>query len=394
MKIRRTYKYRIYPNKEQKALMNRWLETCRVLYNDCLTERRDAWKTSRKSISYYDQAKQLKDIKIFDDEIKKIYAQVLRDVLKRVDKTFKNFFRIIKRKGKSGYPRYKSKTRYNSFTYPQDGFKLENKKLILSKIGSINIKKHRNILEDAEIKTCTIKKDLDRWYACFSVEAEIKDRNIEITNPIGIDLGISHLITFSNGETIDNPRYLIKSEKKLARKHKKLSKSKKGSNNRNKRKFELAKTHRKIKNQRNDFLHKISRSLVDSYDLIVLEKLNIKSMLKNHYLAKSISDASWSKLANFVSYKAEEAGKRVEFVDPKNTSQECSNCGRIVKKSLSQRVHKCPFCGLIMDRDQNAAINILKRGLKNVGQELSEFKPEDFKTKDDTGSYFLDNISE
>jgi putative transposase len=386
MKIKRTYKYRIYPNKKQETLMSKWLESCRVLYNNCLTERKDAWKVCKKSINYNDQNRQLPEIKIFDNELKEIYAQVLQDVLRRIDIAFKNFFRRIKKREKAGYPRYKPKSRYNSFTYPQNGFKFgeDNKKLILSKIGAINIKKDRNIPEDTEIKACIIKKDLDRWYACFIVEIETIESNYnkEITNPIGIDLGISHLITFSNGETIDNPRYLIKSEKKLVRKQRKLNKAKKRSNNRNKRRFKLAKIYRKIKDQRNDFLHKISRLLVDSYDLIVLEKLNIKNMLKNnHYLARSINDASWSKLTNFISYKAEEAGKIIEFVDPKNTSQECSNCGKIVKKSLNQRVHKCPCCGLILDRDQNAAINILNRGLKNVGQGLSKFKPEDFNKK-------------
>jgi putative transposase len=386
MKLKRTYKYRIYPNREQKSILDKWLETCRVLYNDCLTERRDAWNVSHKSINYYDQANQLKEIKTFDDNLKEVHSQVIQDVLKRVDKAFKNFFRRVsgKRREKAGYPRYKGKDRYDSFTYPQSGFKLEGGKLILSKIGSINIKKHRGLPEDAEIKTCTIERDLDRWYACFAVEIEVKDpdQNKEITleNPIGIDLGINHLITFSDGSTIGNPRYLSKSEKRLKRDQRRLSRAKKRSNNRKKRIFELAKTHRKVRDQRTDLLHKVSRSLVNTFDLIIFEDLKVKNMLKNHHLAKSISDVSWSQLTNFVSYKAEEAGRRVEFVNPKNTSQECSNCGGIVKKSLAQRVHRCPFCGLVMDRDENAAINILKKGLEklNVGQELSEFKPEDF----------------
>ena len=383
MKIKRTYKYRIYPNQEQKSILDRWLDICRVLYNDCLTERRDAWDVSHKSINYYDQNSQLPEIKTFDDEIKEVYSQVIQDVLKRIDQSFKNFFRRVKEhREEPGYPRYKGKDRYDSFTYPQSGFKLEYEKLILSKIGSINIKKHRDIPESTNIKTCTIERDLNRWYACFTVEIEREEPNYEaITNPIGIDLGISHLITLSNGDMEDNPRYLVKSERKLSRKQRKLSKSKRGSNNRSKRRFEVAKTHRTVREQRTDLLHKISRSLVNTYDLIVFENLKVKNMLKNHHLAKSISDVSWSQLTNFVSYKAEEAGRRVEFVNPKNTSQECSNCGKIVKKSLAQRVHKCPFCGLIMDRDENAAINILKRGLKRVGQELSEFKLEDFSTR-------------
>ncbi|VUT26385.1 MAG: putative transposase [Candidatus Methanolliviera sp. GoM_oil] len=384
--MRKTYKYRIYPSREQKTLIEEWLNICRVLYNDCLTERRDAWQSCRKSINYYDQQNQLPEIKTFDDGLKRVHSQVIQDVLKRIDKSFKNFFKKVKKKEKAGYPRYKPRSRYNSFTYPQSGFEIseDGKKLILSKIGSINIKKHRDIPENAKIKTCTIERDLNRWYACFSVEIEVEDldqnegiRN-EITNPIGIDLGINHLITFSDGSTIDNPRYLAKSEKRLKRDQRRLSRAKKRSNNRKKRIFELAKTHRKVRDQRADLLHKISHSLVDTFDLIIFEDLNVRGMLKNHHLAKSISDVSWSQLTNFVSYKAEEAGRRVEFVNPKNTSQECSNCGGIVRKSLSQRVHKCPFCGLVMDRDENAALNILKKGLSRVGQELSKVKPEDF----------------
>ena len=379
MKIKRTYKHRIYPNREQKSILETWLEICRILYNDCLTERRDAWDNSHKSVNYYDQANQLKEIKTFDDDLKEVYSQVIQDVLKRIDKSFKNFFRRVKKREKAGYPRYKGSDRYDSFTYPQSGFELEDKKLILSKIGSVNIKKHRDIPESAEIKTCTIERDLDRWYACFTVEIEIEEPNYEaITNPIGIDLGISHLLTLSNGDMVDNPKYLSKSERKLSRKQRKLSKSKKGSDNRTKRRFDVSKTHRTVREQRTDLLHKISHKLINTYDLIVFEDLKIRNMLKNHHLAKSISDVSWSQLTNFVSYKAEEAGKRVEFVNPKNTSQKCSNCGKIVKKPLSQRVHRCPFCGLVMDRDENAAINILKKGLMNVGQGLSEFKPEDF----------------
>ncbi len=267
MKVKRTYKYRIYPKQEQKSILEKWLETCRVLYNDCLTERRDAWQSCRKSINYYDQADQLKEIKSFDNDLKEIHSQVVQDVLKRIDKAFKNFFRRVKRKEKAGYPRYRPKSRYNSFTYPQTGFEFskDGKKLILSpkKIGSINIKQHRDIPEDAEIKTCTIERDLDRWYACFTVEIEVKEPNQgkEITNPIGVDLSINHLITLSNEDTEDNPRYLTKSERKLARKQKKLSKSRKGSNNRRKRRFEVAKTYRKIRWQRTDLLHKVSHSL-------------------------------------------------------------------------------------------------------------------------------------
>jgi putative transposase len=178
---------------------------------------------------------------------------------------------------------------------------------------------------------------------------------------------IEKFAALSDGVLIKNPQFLRESEAKLKYEQRKLSRKKKGSNSRKKQKHKLAKLHCKIKNRRNNFLHIESRKLVRSYDVIVLEDLRIKNMVKNHHLAKSISDASWAKFIEYVSYKAESAGKKVVFVNPRNTSQICSSCGEIVKKSLSVRTHICPYCGLILDRDVNAAINILRLGTSPGG---------------------------
>ena len=358
-----TYKYRLYPNKTQRQLLVNTLESCRVLYNCALEQRKTAYKQFKISLNYNTQAKELKTLKKYVSEYKEIYSQVLQNVLLRLDDAFKKFFDRVKSGEKPGYPRFKGRGWYDSFTYPQSGFSLSdnrkgNQKLRLSKIGKVTVRLHRAI--KGNIKTCMIKRELDKWHVCFACETkpEILPKTYK---DAGIDVGIEKFAALSDGALIKNPQFLRESEAKLKYEQRKLSRKKKGSNSRKKQKHKLAKLHCKIKNRRNNFLHIESRKLVRSYDVIVFEDLRIKNMVKNHYLAKSISDASWAKFIKYVSYKAESAGKKVIFVNPRNTSQICSNCGAMVKKSLSVRVHKCP-CGLEIDRDINAAINILRAG--------------------------------
>ncbi|NOQ48218.1 MAG: IS200/IS605 family element transposase accessory protein TnpB [Methanococcoides sp.] len=200
---------------------------------------------------------------------------------------------------------------------------------------------------------------MNQWYAIFSVDMGATPEKIDPATSIGIDVGLNSCVTLSNGEQHDPPTYYRKSERSLAVQQKRLSKKKKGSVNRLKQKTKVVKVHRKIHNQRIDFNHKLSRILVDRFDTLVFEDLSIKNMVKNHHLAKSIHDVAWGQLIQMAKSKAEEAGKYVELVNPYNTSQKCSRCETIVKKGLSARVHKCPECGLELDRDINAAINIL-----------------------------------
>lgn len=372
--MRRTYKFRLYPNGNTEVGLYRTLSTCRHLYNDALSDRKRQAEmymlpVERDWINYYDQAEKLKADKQTNPYLKEVYSQVLQDVLRRLDKSFKNFFRRVKNGENPGYPRFKGRNRYDSFTYPQSGFFLEGDKLHLSKIGSAKIILHRPI--EGMIKTCTIRRDVDQWYACFSVEFPDVPKK-QITSAVGVDVGLNSLITLSNGEKIGPPKFLRKSEERLSREQRRLSRRKKGSNNWDRQRIKVAKVHRKIRNQRMDFNHKLSRKLVDNYGMIVFENLNINNMVKNHYLAKSISDAGWYQLQSFTSYKAEEAGGCVEFVSANRTSQLCSSCNINVPKSLSVRTHRCPFCGLTINRDENASKNILKRG---IGQELSEYTP-------------------
>ena len=377
--MKRSFKYQIYPTAEQEAAMKGWLETCRILYNNSLNKRKEAYEQDNLTLNYYDLANTLSEGKRENEYLATVHSQVLQDVLKRLDKAFRNFFRRVKQGGKPGHPRFKSYDRYDSFTYPQSGFKfIGKKKLKLSKIGIVTIRLHRPIPPEANIKTCTIKREADHWYAVLTVESPDipqPQKKANVNNAIGIDLGIKELITLSTGEKVHNPKWLRASEKKLAKEQRKLSKKSKGSVGMKKQKLEVQKVHRKIKNQRKDFHHKLSNELVQNYDLIVFEDLKIRNMVKNHFLAKSISDAGWGQLVSFTSYKAEGAGKNVELVIPNGTSQDCSGCGEVVPKTLAVRVHKCPHCGLVMDRDENAAINIRNRGLAKVGQGLPESTP-------------------
>jgi putative transposase len=370
----KSYNFRIYPNRNQETALIFVLNTCRHLYNAALAKRKHQADINRiyqdfqvfpwgklQWMNYYDQAADL--IKNKNEYQKQVYSQILQNVLKRVERSFLNFFRG------AGYPRFRGRNRYDSFTYPQKGFELIDGKIKLSKIGLIKIKQHREI-ED-KIKTCTIKRDVDHWYVSFSVEINQDISPVNVSSAVGVDVGLKSLITLSSGEQIEPPKHYRKAEDKLRAAGKSLSRKVKGSNNRNKQQIKVGRVHRKIRNQRKDFAHKVSRTLVDSYGKIAFEKLQIQNMVKNKHLAKSISDAGWYQLMEMTKFKAEWAGKVVSLVNAHNTTQLCSRCGEKVKKSLAVRVHNCPVCGLILERDHNAAINILNE----VGQGMPELTP-------------------
>jgi len=359
--MKTAYKFRMYPNKQQEASLDLTLDTCRHLYNRALADRKNAYEQEGISRSYEDQASMLV-VEKKDGNFKAVFSQVLQDVLRRLDKSFKAFFRRVKAGEAPGYPRFKGNGWYKSFTYPQVGFKLDGSKLNLSKIGSIRIFKHREV--EGKIKTCTIKKDnLGHWYVILVSEVE----DVSPTEPktaIGVDVGLNSLVALSTGEAIEYPRYYVQAEERLAAAQRNLSRKMKGSANRLKAKAKVAKLHQKIQHHRDEFLHQVSRMIVDSADLIVFENLNISGMLKNHHLAKHIQDHAWGKLIQFTQSKAAKAGKIVELVDARYTSQKCSRCGIMVPKTLADRTHLCPNCGLEMDRDINASLNIRTLGLR------------------------------
>jgi len=365
----RAYRYRIFPTKSQITLLERTLEICRWVYNDTLALRKDAWEQEQRSISLFETNKTLTQWKKDQPDLKQVYAQTLQNVQVRVDLAFKAFFRRVKAGEKDpGFPRFKGKGRYDSFTYPQGqkgGFKFEGERLHLSKIGDVQIVLHRPV--EGMIKTLTIRRSsTGKWYACFSADYEPISKPRKETT-VGIDVGLESFATLSNGEKIKNPRFFCTDEKALAKAHRKLSKAEKGTPERKKARKIVAHIHERIANRRLDFAHQTSRQLVNRFGIIVFEDLNIMNMQKNHHLAKSIADVAWNMFITITESKAEEAGSRVVLVNPRYTSQKCSRCGMIVKKTLSERVHNCPHCGLMMDRDQNAAINIMRLGLQSQG---------------------------
>ena len=361
MKKTKSYRFRIYPTIVQIEDMQHTLNTCRFLYNDCLEDRKNAYERTGITVGYYDQQYELKNREGIN-----IYSKVAQDVLRRLQKAYNDFFDRVKKGEKPGYPRFQGFARYNSFTYSQSGFKiLDNGKLHLSKIGDIKLVQHREM--EGKVKTITVKRDGNHWYASFSTELKIDIEPVEIRKMTGIDVGIKTLGVLSNGDEIPNIRITNNYEKRLAKVQRRLSRMKKGSSNRNKQKTKVQNVHRDIRNVRNDYLQKQSTILVKDYDLIAMEELQVKNMIKNHKLAKSIADVSWNKFKLMIKYKAEWAGKEVIFVDPRNTSKTCSVCGHIQSMPLSQRTYTCS-CGNTMDRDHNAAINILRRAVGTTVQ--------------------------
>jgi len=358
----KTYKFRLFPTRKQKKTLDWTLDTCRILYNSALADRNRHYKETGKGLSRIDQQRILVQDKKNITYLTGIYSQVLQEVLFRAEKSYKNFFRRIKEKsGKAGYPRFKPIGRYDSFTYPQLGFSINDGILNLSKIGCIKLKQTRNI--NGIIKTCNIKKEIDKWYVCLSVEYNVIPKPAP-DKQIGIDVGIKSFAVLSDGKIIDNPEYLANAEKELSKKQRVLSSKKKGSNKRNKAKIAVARFHKKISNQRKDFHHKVSRQIIDNYGYVVVEDLQIKNMVKNHNLAKSISDAGWGQFVSFLTYKAEEAGCYVKKINPRNTSKTCNICGYIYQEmTLAIRSWDCPICKSHHNRDVNASINILNKGV-------------------------------
>ena len=403
----KAYKYRLYPNKATTSKLYWTLNRCRELYNAALSEYQDAYKQHIRTrmyqnehgqwiiaemqanmkvntVTYLDQQNALPQIKSeIREEYQDIAAHVLQDVLRRLDKAMKAFYRRIREGQTPGFPRFKGCDRYDSFTYPDEaGWKLEGTVLHLSKIGDIKIKMHREL--QGTIKTVIIKKEVDEWYATFFCEVKKPEKLPRSYEDVGIDLGVSHLATLSNGNMIEHPRYYRRARKKLEVTHQKVSRGKKGSHRRTKAKKQLGKAHRKIARQRKDFLHKASRRLVNQYQVIVFEDIKVSNLVRKpkakqdeegNYipngaaakggLNKSILDAGWGMFVSMCSVKAEEAGRTLIKVNPKFTSQICSTCGTVRKKDLSERWHSCD-CGAELDRDVNAAMNILARGYNTL----------------------------
>lgn len=365
MEVKKSYRFRLYPNRETEQKMQKTLEICRRTYNELLSIRQTTHEVTREGLSKFDMNNCIRYG--VDADISQVHSQVLQNINDRIDKAYANFFRRLKEKRsgkkiKAGYPRFKKK--YKSFTYPQSGFTLENNILFLSKIGKVQVRIGRKQNRPkGQIKTLTIKREPSgKWFAIFnSIEKERKKYKIN-NKKIGIDVGLEYFAMLSDGIKVDNPRFLIESEKRLKILNRRLSRKKLHSQNWNGAKKQVALIHERIKNQRHDFQHQLSHRIVSGYGTIAIEKLNIKNMVRHPYLAKHISDASWGTFARMLCYKAENAGARVLEVDPRGTSQMCSVCGNEVPKTLAQRWHRCPYCGVVLQRDLNSANAIITVG--------------------------------
>jgi len=301
MLIRKTFKYRLKPTKKQLKALGCTLDECRWLYNHLLEQRKLAYEELDISLTKFQQNIFLPFLKLDRRELLTVHSQVLQNVTDRSDKAFQNFFRRCKSGEKPGFPRFRGFDRYTSFCYAQSGFSVKGSEVKLSKIGSIRFKLHREI--QGKIKTCTLSRESGNWYVCFSCEVDLNPLP-ENSKSIGIDLGIENFATFSDGQTLANPRFFKKAEKEVAKSQKKLSKLEKGTPERKKQKKTTSNIHRKIKNRRSDFCHKISRKIVNEYQHICIEDLNTSRMMQGSFLAKSIADVSWSQFTQFLTYKA------------------------------------------------------------------------------------------
>lgn len=359
--MRKAFQYRakVSPSTEKK--LDDWLWLCKDLYNACIEQRKDAWGRCGKRVDWVNQANELVVLKAEFQQYKDVGAQVLQDVVRRVDKSFIRFFKRVKQGQKPGYPRYKGIDRYDSFTFPSNrGWSLGGRNFTIKKIGRLKIHLSRPI--EGNIKTVTVKRSASRkWFVNFSCD-DVPEKILPFsTTGVGIKVGLNVFLTDSDGNAIENPRFYEKAQPELRRKQRSLNRKQPYSSNRKKATLAVAKCHERITNKRKDFITKTARHYVQNYGIIYIEHLEIASMLKDKHLAKSITSASWGKFFNKLEAAAEEARRRVLRVNPGNISQMCL-CGEIVKESLDAITHKCSHCGVVIDLDILAAKNILRAG--------------------------------
>jgi putative transposase len=384
---RKTYKEKLRPTPQQERELEGVLWRCRTLSNVALEQRITAWQRCHVSVTRYQQEAELKAIRAEFPEYAAIHSHVLQDVLARLDKTYQAFFRRLAAGEKPGFPRFQGKDRYHSFTYKEygNGVRLDNSALVLSKIGRIAVRWSRPL--EGTIKTVTVSREADGWYVCFSC-AGVPTQPLPLTGrETGIDVGLKVFLITADGEPTENPRYYCKAERALKKAQQRVSRRKKGSRRRRKAVHVLARTHQHVRRQRQDFHYKTALALVRAYDTIYVEAIQPANLSRRPApkpdehgtyahngasqkagLNKSIQDAGWRQFLSILAFKAACAGKRVEAVNPAYTSQDCSGCGERIYKSLSVRTHVCTNCGLILDRDENAALNIqwLGQSLRGV----------------------------
>ncbi|MGE5296845.1 MAG: RNA-guided endonuclease InsQ/TnpB family protein [Solirubrobacterales bacterium] len=377
--MRRAFKFRLFTNTNQERELETMRETHRRLYNACLDERKTVYDAEGRTVNYADQAARFTKARKTNPYYARINFSSAQATMRKLDKAYQAFFRRVKeKKGKTGFPRFKGRDRFDSIEFPShgDGIRRNGDKLRVQNVGVIKIKLHRVV--EGTIKTVTLKRDADQWYVVFS--CELPDVPILPTDrpPAGIDVGLEAFLTTSDGSREPNPRYLKHVLPELRRKARAVSRKKLRSKNRRKAVKRLRKIHTRVRNLRKEHHHQVALKLIRRHGLIAVESLNIQGMLKNDRLSRAIADAGWNGFLLTLRCKAESAGIAYVEVDARGTSQQCSGCGTEVRKDLNVRRHDCPHCGLSVHRDENAAKNILARGLqarigpvgRNVGQQV------------------------
>lgn len=361
----RVYRFRLYPTRLQEESFWHTLDLLRGIYNAGLEERRDAWRKQGVSVTRAMQEKALTEIKHTCPAYAGVHTHLLQDVTTRLDRAFQAFFRRVKAGQTPGFPRFKGRDRYHTFTFKDAGrgngaaFVAGGKRLRLAGIGNVKVKIHREM--EGTLKTVGVTLDSDgHWYAL--VTRDVAPKPLPATGvETGIDVGLKAFLATSEGELVPNPRPLATARIRVERAQRKVSRRTKGSGRRRKARTLLARAHAHVRNVRRDFHHKTARGLVNRYDRIAVEDLNIKGLARG-MIAKSVHDAAWGQFVTILANKAEESGRDLIRVDPRGTTQRCSGCDATVPKDLSVRVHDCPHCGLVLDRDVNAARNILRLG--------------------------------
>ncbi len=359
--MHKAFKYRLFLNDRQAAAAQAQLDIARELYNACLEERRACYKVTGKSLTYYDQANQLKAIRQERPDVATANYSMLQAICRRAHRSFENFYRRRKAGLPGGFPRFKGYHRFDSITFPSygDGCKLTDARLKVQGIGSLKVKMHRPI--GGAIKTVTLKREGRKWYVVFSCDVGTPAPLPATGQSVGLDVGLSSFLTTDTGETVDNPRFFKAAQRRLRLAQRALARCTRGSARRGKVRRRVAALHQKVGNTRRDFHHKTARALVQANDVLCHEALQVANMVKNRSLAKAMHDAAWSQFIAILTSKAEEAGRDTIAVDPRGTSQTCP-CGATVPKTLSDRWHDCPGCGLSLPRDQVSAMLIKRLG--------------------------------
>ena len=362
----KTFVYRLYPTQAQERRLSETLDVCRNWYNACLAERRDVYETEGRTVGKFEQLAKVRIFRKPDRGAGQVHPHVVRAATADLDKAFQAFFRRVKAGETPGYPRFKGYNRFDSFGFKEygNGFKIDGRRIKLSFIGRVAVRWHRPI--EGEIKTLRVKRSAGKWYACFACEAEPNPLPATVRE-VGIDVGISSLIATSDGETVHNPQWYRTEQKKLRIAQRRVSRRVKGGANRRKAVTALQRRHERIANRRKDYLNKLALDLIRQYDRIAVEELNVKGMSRNRHLSKSILDSGWSYFRQRLDDKAAEAGRLIVGVNPAYTSKTCSGCGAIFESlTLSDRWVTCA-CGMSLDRDINAAHNILRAGQARWG---------------------------